>query len=163
MLADSPDSPESEPMFGSDEADTTPTNPPVVNVPKDEDDSPLREKKTGRNVATQAKGDQVDEKKRTSKVKAKAKVEPVAPAIVSKPKTVGAREKENRDKTSRRGSPPMLGAPSAKPSSTLGTSQPETAAKAATKAPAKLPPIKGGARRVPIGSAEAAALPGWRG
>ncbi|KAF9224074.1 hypothetical protein BS17DRAFT_880114 [Gyrodon lividus] len=166
MLADSPDNPESEPTCESDQTDTTPTNPSAgVKAAKDEDDSPLREKKSERNVATQAKGSQVDEKKRTSRETSKAKAEPVAPAVVSKPRTVGAREKENRDKTSRKGSLPMptLGAPLAKSSSTSGTSKPETAAKGATKVPAKLSSGKGGARRVPIGSAEAAPLPGWKG
>ncbi|KAF9233476.1 Afadin and alpha-actinin-binding-domain-containing protein [Melanogaster broomeanus] len=160
MLADSPNSPGSGPVCDSDKEDITPANPPVrgVKARRDEDDSPLREKRAERNLASQAQGGQADEKKQTSKQKAKSKAEPAALAMLSKPKTIGAAEKENRDKP-RKGSPAMLGASLAKPSSNSGTSKPETSAKAATK----LPSGKGGARRVPIGSAEAAPLPGWRG
>ncbi|KIJ65501.1 hypothetical protein HYDPIDRAFT_174941 [Hydnomerulius pinastri MD-312] len=166
MLAKSPDSPDSEPLRELDEADITPTNPPVpvTKPPKDDDESPLREKKTERNVVTKTKSGPGEAKKRTSsKEKGKARAEPVLPAVTSKPKTVGAGEKENREKTSRKVSAPLLGVPQTKPTSTVATSKAEPDVKAPAKMPAKMPSGKGGARRVPIGSAEAAPLPGWRG
>lgn len=170
MLADSPESPESEPLHKPDGEDTTPTGysaPSVVvggaAAVMDDDDSPLREKKIERNVA-QVKGGKADAKKRTSKERNKVKEEPDVPAMTGKSKTVGAGEKENRDKPSRRGSPPMLGTLPTKLPSTSTTSKAEVPAKSTTKVPSKLPVGRGGARRVPIGSAEAAApLPGWRG
>ena len=169
MLADSPESPESELLPKPDGKDTTPTGCPVpamvgaAAAARDDDDSTLREKKTERNVVKAKKGDKADTKKRTSKERSRAKEEPVVPAVTGKTKTVGAGEKENRDKLSRRGSPPMLGAPPTKPPSASNTSKPEVAAKPTSKVPVKLPVGRGGARRVPIGSAEAAPLPGWRG
>ena len=120
-------------------------------------------KKIERNVAQVKKGDKVGAKKRGSKESNKVKEEPDVPAMTGKSKTIGAGEKENRDKPSRRGSPPMLGALPTKPPSASTTSKAEMPAKPATKVPAKLPVGRGGARRVPIGSAEAAPLPGWRG
>ena len=173
MLANSPESPESELLTKPDGADTTPTGFPapartavhVETAAARDDDSPLREKRTERNVAQAKKGDKAETKKRTSKEKAtKVREELVVPIGASKPKTIGAGEKENRDKLSRRGSPPLVGAPATKPlGSTSTVSKPEAAAKFTTKAPTRLPVGKGGARRVPIGSAEAAPLPGWRG
>ncbi|KAG6381745.1 Afadin and alpha-actinin-binding-domain-containing protein [Boletus reticuloceps] len=171
MLADSPDSPESDSLHNVDGKDTTPTGCPVLAATvvaaavarSDDDDSPLREKKSERNVAQAKQCEKTDTKKRSSKERNKVREEPAVPAAASKPKTIGAGEKENRDKQSRRGSPPMLGAPATKPPSTSTTSKPEVGAKFTTKMPAKLPVGKGGARRVPIGSAEAAPLPGWRG
>ncbi|KAF8448876.1 Afadin and alpha-actinin-binding-domain-containing protein [Boletus edulis BED1] len=171
MLADSPDSPESDPLHNVDGKDTTPTGCPVLAATvaaaavakSDDDDSPLREKKSERNVVQAKQREKTDTKKRSSKERNKVREEPAAPAAASKPKTIGAGEKENRDKQSRRRSPPTLEAPATKPPSTYTTSKPEVGAKPTTKVPAKLPIGKGGARRVPIGSAEAAPLPGWRG
>lgn len=168
MLADSPESPESEPLPKSDGEVTTPTGSPApiamgAVAGKDDDDSPLREKKTGRNVARVKKVDKADTKKRSSKERSKVKEEPTVPAATSKLKTIGAGEKENRDKPSRRGSPPMLGVPSTKPPGASTTSKHEVQAKSMAKVPAKLPVGRGGARRVPVGSADAAPLPGWRG
>ncbi|KAG8221070.1 hypothetical protein J3R82DRAFT_2585 [Butyriboletus roseoflavus] len=168
MLADSPESPESEPLPKSDGEETTPAGWPVpvamgAAAGKDDDESPLREKKTERNTAQVKKVDKANTKKRTSKERSKVKEEPALPAATSKPKTIGAGEKENRDKPSRRGSPPMLGVPLTKPPRTSTTSKPEVQAKFTAKVPAKLPVGRGGARRVPIGSADAGPLPGWRG
>ncbi|KAH0836788.1 Afadin and alpha-actinin-binding-domain-containing protein [Lanmaoa asiatica] len=168
MLGDSPESPESGPLLKSDGEDTTPTGYPVpiaaeAAVVRDDDDSPLKEKKTTRNVKQVKRVDKADTKKRTSKERSKVKEELVVPAATGKLKTIGAGEKENRDKPSRRGSPPMLGAPPTKPPSTSTTSKPEIPAKSMMKVSTKLPVGRGGARRVPIGSAEAAPLPGWRG
>jgi hypothetical protein len=168
LLADSPESPESKLLPKPDGKDTTPTGCPApamvgAAAGRDDDDSPLREKKTERNVVQATKSDKADTKKRTSKERSRVKEEPVVPAVTGKAKTVGAGEKENRDKLSRRGSPPMLGAPPTKPPSASNTSKSEVAAKSTTKVPVKLPVGRGGARRVPIGSAEAAPLPGWRG
>ena len=166
MLAESPQSPESEPFARSGDKDTTPTGcpAPVVVGATDDDDSPLREKKTERNVA-QVKKEKVgktDTKKRVSKERSKVKEEPAVAAPPGKSKTNGAGEKENRDKPSRRGSPPTLGAPPTKTSST-STTKPEAPSKPTIKLAVKLPVGKGGARRVPVGSVEAAPLPGWRG
>lgn len=173
MLGESPESPESEPLprLGANGEDTTPTGYPApavagATLAQDDDDSPLREKRTERNAAQvkKAKVDKADMKKRSSKERSKVKEEPAVPTLMGKPKMIGAGEKENRDKPARRGSPPMLGAPPTKPPSTTTTSKPEAPAKSTIiKVPAKLPVGRGGARRVPVGSAEAAPLPGWRG
>ena len=167
MLADSPESPESELLPKPGGGLTTQTGPVPAAAgaagARDDDDSPLREKKTERNVVQAKKGDRADTKKRTSKERSKVKEEAAVPTVTGKPKTVGAGEKENRDKPSRRGSPPMLGAPPTKPPSTTTTNKPEVVAKPTIKVPTKLPVGRGGARRVPVGSAEAAPLPGWRG
>jgi len=114
---------------------------------------------------------------------AKGSRETEAPAVTATmtgkpPKAIGAVEKENREKPFRRGSPPGVvvmtvgaAAPS-KPargnhraSSPSGSKPTDVLAKPTNRVPAKLPvAVKGGARRVPIGSAEAAPLPvGRRG
>lgn len=129
---------------------------------KEDDDSPLRVK-TEQNVVQVKKVEKAGTKRRTSKERSKVRVEPAAPIAAGKPKTIGVGEKENRDKPSRRGSPPMLGVPPIKPPSTSAKNKPEVQAKSTMKVPSKLPIGRGGARRVPIGSVEAAPLPGWRG
>ncbi|KAG9313138.1 hypothetical protein JVU11DRAFT_6588 [Chiua virens] len=171
MLANSPESTESSPLPKSDGEDTTPTGSvPVPSGPtvvgetaaKDgSDDNPLREKMEQCTVKVK-KGGKAEPKKRATKERSKGKEEPAVPTAPGKPKSVGAGEKENRDKPSRRGSPPMLGGPPMKPPST-STSKPDAPAETTTRVPPKLPVGRGGARRVPIGSAEAAPLPGWRG
>jgi hypothetical protein len=153
MLANSPDS-----LDGvSEDSEDSPTS--VVPLPvaaktflseSESDDSPLREKKTEPNVVALPLLKNMlppESKHFSTKEKGKTKAEPVVPGKLKQ-------EKENRDKVFRKPSPSLPPAPQPKPKvSSLATSKP---------AP-KLPPGKGGARRVLIGSAEAAPLPGWRG
>ncbi|KAG2742975.1 hypothetical protein P692DRAFT_20866096 [Suillus brevipes Sb2] len=153
MLANSPDS-----LDGvSEESEDSPASiPPPVATTKsfpsesESDDSPLREKKTEPNFVVLPPFNKVlppESKRFSTKEKGKTKAEPV---ILGKQKS----EKENRDKVFRKPSPSLPPAPQPKLKVTsLATSKP---------AP-KLPSGKGGARRVLIGSAEAAPLPGWRG
>ncbi|KAG1774155.1 Afadin and alpha-actinin-binding-domain-containing protein [Suillus placidus] len=151
MLANSPDS-----LDGVSEESEESVVPPLVATKEtfpsvaELDDSPLREKKTEPNVVPLLPFKKMlppELKRLSTKEKGKTKAELVVPGKL-KP------EKENRDKVSRKPSPPLP--PASQPKvkvSTLATSKP---------AP-KLPSGKGGARRVLIGSAEAAPLPGWRG
>lgn len=184
-------------------ARTPPRSPPGLSAPAvgpsdddDSDDSPLREKKTQRNTvvvvpARKTKPDKADGKKRVSVRErstgtgggsGKGSRETEAPAATAtttgKPKATGAGEKENREKPSRRGSPPGLvvmtvgaAVPSKpargdlhhRPSSPSGSRPTAVLVKPTNRAPAKLPVTgRGGARRVPIGSAEAAPV-GRRG
>ncbi|KAG2363148.1 Afadin and alpha-actinin-binding-domain-containing protein [Suillus spraguei] len=146
MLANSPDSLDEV----SEESEDSPTS--IIPLPvatkifpseSESDDSPLREKKTERNVVPLPPL----KNRLSAKEKGKTKAELVVPGKL-KP------EKENRDKVPRKPSPSLPPAPQSKLKvSSLATSKP---------AP-KLPSGKGGARRVLIGSAEAAPLPGWRG
>lgn len=153
MLANSPDSLDEV----SEESEDSPTS--IIPLPvatkifpseSESDDSPLREKKTERNVVPLPPLKNVlppESKHLSAKEKGKTKAELVVPGKL-KP------EKENRDKVPRKPSPSLPPAPQSKLKvSSLATSKP---------AP-KLPSGKGGARRVLIGSAEAAPLPGWRG
>ncbi|KIK35209.1 hypothetical protein CY34DRAFT_812336 [Suillus luteus UH-Slu-Lm8-n1] len=150
MLANSPDS-----LDGvSEESEDSPTSiPPPVATTKtfssesESDDSPLREKKTEPNFVVLPPFNKVlppESKRFSTKEKGKTKAEPV---VLGKQKS----EKENRDKVFRKPSPP---APQPKLKAT---------SLATNKSAPKLPSGKGGARRVLIGSAEAAPLPGWRG
>ncbi|KAG2103085.1 Afadin and alpha-actinin-binding-domain-containing protein [Suillus discolor] len=153
MLANSPDS-----LDGvSEEGEDSPTSvvPPPVATKKtfqsesESDDSPLRDKKTEPNVVPLVPFKKVlppESKRFSTKEKGKTKAELVPGKL--KP------EKENCDKVFRKPSPSLPPAP-----------QPKLKASgvAANKPPPKLPSGKGGARRVLIGSAEAAPLPGWRG
>jgi len=154
MLANSPDS-----LDGvSEESEDSPTSavpPPVaaMSTPPSEsesDDSPLREKKTEPNVTHLPpfkKVPPLESKRLSTKDRGTTNVTLVAPGKL-KP------EKENRDKIPRKPSPSLPPAPQPNPKvSSLTTSKPAL----------KLPLGKGGARRVLIGSAEAAPLPGWRG
>jgi hypothetical protein len=149
MLADSPDSPDDVP----EESEDSPTCAiPMRALPRESepDDSPLREKKTLPNVAPLPPFKKVmlpEPKRLSTKDKAKAKLEPAAPGKLKS-------EKENRDKIPQKLVPPLTSAPQPKLKlSSLTTS----------KSAPKLPTGKGGARRVLIGSAEAAPLPGWKG
>ncbi|KAG2144348.1 Afadin and alpha-actinin-binding-domain-containing protein [Suillus clintonianus] len=153
MLANSPDS-----LDGVSEAsEDSPTSavPPSVAITNtlssesESDDSPLREKKTEPNVVSLhpfKKAPPPESKRFSTKEKGKTQAEFVIPGKL-KP------EKENRDKVPR------------KPSPSLPPPQPKLkiSSLAASKPALKLPTGKGGARRVLIGSAEAAPLPGWRG
>jgi len=148
MLANSPDS-----LDGlSEGSEDSPTCPVPVTAMKplpreaEPDDSPLREKKSEPNVTSQPpfKKAVPPEAKRSTKDKDKAKSEHVGKL---KP------EKENRDKIPRKPSPSLPSAPQPKLKVSSLTTKPTS----------KLPSGKGGARRVLIGSAEAAPLPGWRG
>ncbi|OJA18318.1 hypothetical protein AZE42_02805 [Rhizopogon vesiculosus] len=152
MLANSPDS-----LDGvSEESEDSPTCAVPVAAIKalprasESDESPLREKKTEPNIVPLPplkKALPPESKRLSTKDKVMAKSEPVIPGKL-KP------EKENREKVPRKPSPSLPPAPQPKLKlSSLTTSRP---------AP-KLPTGKGGARRVLIGSAEAAPLPGWRG
>ncbi|KAG2137581.1 Afadin and alpha-actinin-binding-domain-containing protein [Suillus bovinus] len=153
MLANSPDSPDGVSEEGED-SPTSVVRPPVAtkifSSESESDDSPLREKKTESNVVPLPPFNNVlppGSKRFSTKEKGKAKAELVVPGKL-KP------EKENRDKVPRKPSPSLPPAPQPKLKvSSLATSKPG----------AKLPSGKGGARRVLIGSAEAAPLPGWRG
>ncbi|KAG2137743.1 Afadin and alpha-actinin-binding-domain-containing protein [Suillus cothurnatus] len=133
MLANSPDS-----LDGvSEDSEDSPTS--VVPLP-------VAAKKT---FLSESESDDspLREKKTEPNEKGKTKAEPVVPGKLKQ-------EKENRDKVFRKPSPSLPPAPQPKPKvSSLATSKP---------AP-KLPSGKGGARRVLIGSTEAAPLPGWRG
>lgn len=151
MLANSPDS-----LDGvSEESEESPRSIPLpIATTKtfpsesESDDSPLREKKSEPNFVVLPPFNKVlppESKRFSTKEKGKAKAEPI---VLGKLKS----EKENRDKVFRKPSPTLPPQPKLKVSS-LATSKP---------AP-KLPSGKGGARRVLIGSAEAAPLPGWRG
>ncbi|KAG1857327.1 Afadin and alpha-actinin-binding-domain-containing protein [Suillus subalutaceus] len=154
MLANSPDSVDG----ASEESGDSPTSvvsPPVATKKtflsgSESDDSPLREKKTEPNVVPLPPLKNMlppESKPFSTKEKGKTKAELIVPGKL-KP------EKENRDKVFRKPSPSLPPAPQPKLKvSSLATSKP---------AP-KLPSGKGGARRVLIGSAEAAPLPGWRG
>ncbi|KAG1850913.1 Afadin and alpha-actinin-binding-domain-containing protein [Suillus subluteus] len=154
MLANSPDSVDG----ASEESRDSPTSvvsPPVATKKtflsgSESDDSPLREKKTEPNVVPLPPLKNMlppESKPFLTKEKGKTKAELIVPGKL-KP------EKENRDKVFRKPSPSLPPAPQPKLKvSSLATSKP---------AP-KLPSGKGGARRVLIGSAEAAPLPGWRG
>ncbi|KAG1737211.1 Afadin and alpha-actinin-binding-domain-containing protein [Suillus lakei] len=152
MLANSPDSPDDV----SEDNEDSPTSaiPPPVAITftseSESDDSPLREKKTEPNVAPLLPFKKVpppESKRFSTKEKGKTKAELLVPGKLKA-------EKENRDKVPRKPSPSLPPAPQPKLKvSSLATSKP---------AP-KLPTGKGGARRVLIGSAEAAPLPGWRG
>lgn len=145
MLANSPDSLDG----ASEESEDSPMCAKALPRESESDDSPLREKKTEPNVAPlpPLKKTLPVSKSLSTKDKGMAKSDHVVPGKL-KP------EKENRDKIPRKPSPsvPPVSQPKLKVSSST-TSKP---------AP-KLPAGKGGARRVLIGSAEAAPLPGWRG
>ncbi|KAG6336455.1 hypothetical protein ID866_2626 [Astraeus odoratus] len=157
MLADSPDSTESIPLPTTVTTDIPPTNlfEPLAREDDDDDEeSPLREKRTERNVDSQ----RGVAKKVLLKTKAKVHPPPVAAAANGKSKMSGSLEKENRSKSMRRVSP--TNAPQPKPPTNVNATKGECPVKNVTKAPSKLPTGKGGARRVPVGSAEAA--PGWK-
>ncbi|KAG1735884.1 Afadin and alpha-actinin-binding-domain-containing protein [Suillus paluster] len=153
MLANSPDSPDGV----SEESEDSPTpavHPPVAAMKpftseSESNDSPLREKKTELNVVPLPplkKMPPPESKRLSTKDKGKTKAELVVPGKL-KP------EKENRDKIPRKPSP-LPPAPQQKL---------KISSLAASKPVPKLPTGKGGARRVLIGSAEAAPVPGWRG
>jgi hypothetical protein len=145
------------------------------------EESPLREKKVESNVNTKIKTVDPEAKRFTAKEKGKGKADPPLPlTTTARSRATGTVEKENQVKTkgTRTISPVFVSSgstsnpkgkvaassidgkkiikPAAKPvsSTTSGT----------TMFGMKLPPGKGGARRVPIDSAEAAPVgPGWRG
>ncbi|KAL4065926.1 Afadin and alpha-actinin-binding-domain-containing protein [Scleroderma yunnanense] len=159
ILAGSHDSAESLPLQTLGEAEAALANrlaPPQRDT-KDDEESPLREKKTSeRNIAL-SNGTQRGSSDKKSLSKTKVNSQASEPAATSKSKSSGSLEKENRGKSTRKVSPGT--APQAKP---VNTNKAESSGKAAvTKAPTKLPVGKGGARRVLVGSAEAA--PGWKG
>jgi len=152
-----------------------------------EEESPLKEKKVEVNVDIKIRGAEPDGKRFTTKEKGKGKADMVSvvKSRVTGGTGVGAGEKENQTKvrstralssssssgsvSSGLGSNPRVKAaavsadgkkaskPAVKPVSSAATA-------GSTRVGMKLPPGKGGARRVPIDSAEAAPVgPGWRG
>lgn len=151
MLANSPDSLDGLSEKSEDSPTCTVPIATIKSLPSEleSNDSPLREKKTKPNVAPLPpfkKTFPQESKRLSTKDKGKAKSELVVPGKL-KP------EKENRDKIPRKPSPSL---PPAQPKlklNSLTTSKPAS----------KLSTGKGGARRVLIGSAEAAPLPGWKG
>ncbi|KAH7890897.1 Afadin and alpha-actinin-binding-domain-containing protein [Phlebopus sp. FC_14] len=153
MLANSPESPELESLETSQEVEVPSQSTPEST--KHRDDSPLREKRPGRNAPAETRAAHGGTYKRLPKEK-RTKAEVVACSVTNKTKSAGTGEKENRNKTSRK-------IHASQQASSFGTSRPELPGKASMKMPGKLAPGKGGARRVPINSAEAAPLPGWRG
>ncbi|KAI6113107.1 Afadin and alpha-actinin-binding-domain-containing protein [Pisolithus sp. B1] len=155
MLGESPESAGSVPLPAIRETGLTPTNSlqPSPNYVEDDEDSPLREKRTKKNV--NAKDQRADE---AAKSLPKAKTHARTNALVDtgKTKTRGSLEKENRGKSSLK--VPPATAPQGKAPS---NSKAEPSSKGMSKTIPKLPTGRGGARRVPIGSTEAA--PGWKG
>lgn len=182
MLSNSPDSPDIDrPHLDAlredveDELDISPTPAPPapaalapakslaaeLGISDDEDESPLREKKIEPNLAKAKAGK--PGMKTTAKEKGKGRADP---APMSRTRAAVPLEKENvkRAKLS-------AGAP------TRGTTTQTAVDRKVLKAPpkpfskstvaAKLPANRGGARRVPIDSAEAAPVsrggPGWKG
>lgn len=184
MLANSPESPDierprlgalDEEMEGDEEESPTPAAtvaPPVLAPPKslaealgvsESDDGPtaLREK-TQANVAKRnPPAARPVAPRLTAKEKGKGKAEQPKPAAASRTRPAGTLEKENVKRAKLSGGPGAV--------STNGTTN---SAGGRSTAPAKAPPKpfskpaggKGGARRVPIGSAEAALVGRmWKG
>lgn len=122
---------------------------------EDDEESPLREKKAERNVAS---SDGMQKSSSDKKSTSKLKVHPQSgePAAADKSRASGSLEKENRRKSTRKVSPGL--APQAK---VVNTTKAESSGKVAvTKVPPKPPAGRGGARRVLVGSSDAA--PGWK-
>ncbi|KAI6023947.1 Afadin and alpha-actinin-binding-domain-containing protein [Pisolithus microcarpus] len=144
-------------MLGEQSGETgpTPTNSfqPPSNYVEDDEDSPLREKRTKKNVGVK---DQRADEAVKSLAKAKTHTQTNAPVDTGKTRTRGSLEKENRGKSSLK-LPPATAPQGKAPSN----SKAEPSAKGLGKTIPKLPAARGGARRVPIGSTEAA--PGWKG
>ncbi|KAH7914582.1 Afadin and alpha-actinin-binding-domain-containing protein [Hygrophoropsis aurantiaca] len=185
MLANSPDSPEFEPLQPLSEESESFTESSLIPGPQAKlpemdfasEDSPLREKKTEPNVVATARHpakshtSQAEVKRFTSREKGKGQAGPGAGlAVTSRTKTLNAGEKENRDKANAKmarkpvtNAAPPVAAQSKPKSNGPGDARGPKPNGSSLKTAMKLPPGKGGARRVPIESAEAAPLPGWKG
>ncbi|KAI0352101.1 hypothetical protein OH77DRAFT_1460841 [Trametes cingulata] len=187
QLASLPES-AAEAEDSSMEADARPANPePIRSLAEElgvseDDDSPFREKgpKTGREGQAQAQGTKrkagpsSEPSRAAAKDKGKTRAADPQPGPSSRSRTGSAIEKENvkRVKLSNTTKAPdakkatrSTAAASAKPASssaptTRGRTAPPNGGGSGSKAPQR---PKGGARRVPIGSAEAAPVPTWRG
>ncbi|KAH9832560.1 uncharacterized protein C8Q71DRAFT_258970 [Rhodofomes roseus] len=184
MLANSPDSPDIErPHLGSleeameEDPDDSPTPaapvaPPVLAPTKslaeelgisEEDDSPpLREKRAQPNLAKRSAGavPAAAAPRFTAKEKGKAKAEPT---VSTRTRPAVALEKENVKRAKLSNGSGSGGSASSISKSTAPTKV-ATKLFAKPKVTGKLPPGKGGARRVPIGSAEAAPVGRmWKG
>ncbi|KDQ61460.1 hypothetical protein JAAARDRAFT_45107 [Jaapia argillacea MUCL 33604] len=138
----------------------------------DDDDSPLREKKVPHNVDSRSKAGPIGHNRFTAKEKGKGRADPQG--VTTRSRTTAAIEKENHVKRSK-----TRAVASSSSSTVTKISGPVVASgritKSVAKPPApsatggsrpipKLPPGKGGARRVPIDSAEAAPVGrGWKG
>ncbi|KAI5995457.1 Afadin and alpha-actinin-binding-domain-containing protein [Pisolithus albus] len=155
MLGESSESAGSVPLQAIRETGSTPTNSfqPSSDYVEDDEDNPLREKRTKKKVGVKDRraGEAVK-----SLAKAKTHTQTNAPMDTGKTKTRGSLEKENRGKSSLQ--LPLATAPQGKAPS---HSKAELSAKGLSKTIPKPPAGRGGARRVPIGSTEAA--PGWKG
>jgi len=144
---------------------------------------PLREKKVESNVNDKTKRVDPDAKRFTAKEKGKGKADPLPTITTTRNRATGAVEKENQVKakgirtlsSSSVGSASSGTALNPKVKAATASANEKRTIKPATKpvfsaipgttmVGMKLPPGKGGARRVPIDSAEAAPVgPGWRG
>ena len=138
------------------------------------EENALREKKVESNVDNRLKA--VENKRYTAKEKGKGKADPLSMTNTAKSRATGVVEKENQVKaksariTSSSGSaistasnPKMKVTATSSDAKTLKTTV-KSGSSGVSVTSMKLPPGKGGARRVPIDSAEAAPVgPGWRG
>ena len=156
---------------------------PVFKKPPGKEESALREKKVEMNVNVKTQIVDPEAKRFTTKEKGKGKADPLPGTTTMKNRAAGVVEKENQVKakgtrtmssSSSRSVSPGLGSNAKTKVGNVPTDDKKAGkpvAKAAsaafsgsTRAGMKLPPGKGGARRVPIDSAEAAPVgPGWRG
>lgn len=167
MLNDSPESVESGVRLEE-----------VLPIPMPPEDTLLKEKKVEVNVNVKKVGETEKEKRFTTKEKGKAKADPPLPSAAVKGRMTGAVEKENqvKSKTSRISPLSSSGYVPAGLNSRVKTTVASKPAPAKVvkvvpkssdvlaKVGTKLAPGKGGPRRVPIDSAEAAPVgPGWRG
>jgi len=185
MLANSPASPESvlipalNVVSEEDESESSPEvsptpaamlAPPVkslaaelgVTDSEEDDESPLREKTAG-NV--NSKHASHVSKKATTKDKGKASADSVTSSKTRSTVPTATVEKENKVKRSKR----HADSASAKPTEAIAK-KPKSSSKPALTSAVAVPPkivpvrVKGGARRVPIDSAEAAPVgPAWKG
>lgn len=152
MLAGSPDSPELRPFKNANIAPIDPADP-ISRYARDSEESPSREKAERNTDEIRIAGGKKNVKSKTRK----PPVPSIAPAPHNIAKTSGSIEKENRSKTSRTVSPEA--AQQTKLSAT-NTSKTGCLTKPGARTAQKFSIGRGGPRRVPVGSAEAA--PGWK-
>jgi hypothetical protein len=183
MLNDSITSPGTLLEDLAEEEEHSPTTDAVFKKPPGKEESALREKKVELNVNVKTQIVDPEGKRFTTKDKGKGKADPLPLTTTTKNRATGVVEKENQVKakgtrtmssSSSRSVSPGLSSNAKMKVSNVPTNSKKAVkpvAKAAsatfsggTRVGMKLPPGKGGARRVPIDSAEAAPVgPGWRG